>query len=365
MRKIVFYFCVLSLALVGTQARAQSSVTLSGALDAGVSYISNQGGDKNIKFDDGIAMPNLLLLTGREDLGGGNAAIFRLNNQFVLGSGAFMPQGSLFTHEAFVGLESQTFGKLTLGNQFDFMIDTLFFNQYDAGGMFAVGQYDFRNGPFTKLDLPDNPTGSYDWDRMETSSAIANSVKWSSPDFYGFSGGVMYGFGGVAGSIGSDNATSFGLNYAHGDFGFGAAYTNVKSGVDGAQASVRNWGLGSHYRAGPFMTMVLFTTVHNSMNGGGIWEVEVGEAYQVTPFLSLSGAYMYMKGNDAVDSNHAHQLSASISYFLSKRTSVYVDGVYQRANNGANALINGLIGPAAAASGASQAIARIGMVTHF
>ncbi|CAG4897157.1 porin [Paraburkholderia gardini] len=352
--------CAAAGMLFACHAFAQSSVTISGLIDGGVSYVSNQGGGSVLKFDDGIAVPNLLKFSGKEDLGGGTRAVFELTNQFELGSGAFMPGQSLFSRTAFVGLDDDRFGRLTLGNQYDFMTDSLFFGYNDAA-IYAAGIYDFRNGPFDKLALPANPTGAFDWDRM-AGERITNSVKYQSASFNGFSAGAMYGFGGVPGSIGAGNASSFGLNYVNGAFGANAAYTLVKTATPGGQDSVRNWGVGTHYHLGAVTLTGLFTTVRNNLNGAGIWQVEAGTAWQINPFLSLSGAYSYMKGNAVVDDNHAHQLTAMLQYFLSKRTSVYVATVYQRANEGANAQINDVM---VASSSASQFIGRIGMQTHF
>ncbi len=348
-------------ALFAGHCSAQSNVTLSGLIDAGISYVSNQGGHSNYKFDDGIAVPNLLVFSGSEDLGGGTRAVFDLRNQFALGTGSFLPGQSLFSRTAFVGLDSDRFGRLTLGNQYDFMTDSLFFGM-DDGAIFSGGLYAFRAGPFAGLALPNNPTGSYDWDRM-AGERIQNSVKYVTPTFAGFSAGAMYGFGGVAGSIGSNNASSFGLNYSNGPMGANAAYTNVKSDVLGAQVSVRNWGVGGHINFGPLTTTALFTTVHNGANGASIWEGEAGALYFFRPDISLGAAYTYMKGNAELGEQHAHQVAAQLSYILSKRTNVYVSGVYQRAAHGGEALINGVFD--GASSGPTQAIARIGLQTKF
>lgn len=352
--------CAAAGMLFACHAFAQSSVTLSGLIDGGVSYISNQGGGRVVKFDDGVALPNLLEFTGKEDLGGGTKAVFELTNQFELGSGSFMSGGSLFTRNAYVGLDDDRFGRLTLGNQYDFMTDSLFFG-YDDAALYTAGIYNFRNGPFDKLALPDNPTGAFDWDRM-AGATITNSVKYQSVSYAGFSAGAMYGFGGVAGSIGASNASSFGLNYVNGPFGVNAAYTLVKTAVTEGQDSVRNWGVGTHYHLGPVTLTGLFTTVRNNLNGAGVWQAEAGAVWQIANFWSLSGAYSYMKGNEVVDDNHAHQLTAMLEYNLSKRTSVYVAALYQRANQGANAQINDVM---VASSSASQFIGRIGMLTHF
>jgi predicted porin len=353
---------LLNLVLMSS-AFAQSSVTLSGLIDAGVSYVSNEGGHGNLKFDDGIVVPNLLEFSGREDLGGGTAAIFKLSDQFTLGTGSILAGDSLFSRTAMVGLDSSTAGRLTLGNQYDFMTDSLVFGNDDAAA-YASGLYDFRNGPFSKLALPDNPTGAFNWDRM-AGDTVENSVKYVSPTYGGFSAGAMYGFGGAAGSIGANNASSLGLNYNRGLFGLNAAYTNVKYDVAGEQDSVRNWGAGAHYKFNQVLATALFTTVHNSANGGGIWQGELGASYQFAATWALSGVYMYMKGNAEVDNDHAHQLTAMLSYDLSKRSFVYIDGVYQRANHGTNALIDGVLDESGGSSNATQLIARVGFQTRF
>ncbi|TKC92321.1 porin [Trinickia terrae] len=353
--------CAAAGTLFACHAFAQSSVTLSGLIDGGVSYVSNQGGKSVVKFDDGIEVPNLLKIDGKEDLGGGLKAVFDLTNQFELGSGSFMPGQSLFGRNAYVGLDDDHYGRVTLGNQYDFMTDSLFFGFNDAA-FYAQGIYDFRNGPFAKLALPNNPTGAFDWDRM-AGERVQNSVKYLSPTFSGFSAGAMYGFGNVAGSIGAGNAQSFGLNYVNGPFGANAAYTLTKTDVSGVQDSVRNWGVGAHYHFDHLITTVLFTTVRNNLNGAAVWEAEVGAAYSFnnSPWL-VSGVYSYMKGNDVVDNNHAHQLTAELQYNFSKRTNVYAAAVYQRTNAGGNAQINDVM---VASSSPSQFIGRIGLQTRF
>ncbi|RDV00345.1 porin [Trinickia dinghuensis] len=360
MKKRFYWMGALAVIAPVGSSFAQSSVTLSGLIDAGVSYVSNEGGSRNIKFDDGIFVPNLLTLSGKEDLGGGTRAVFNLTNQFELGSGSFVPGQSLFGRTAYVGLDDDRLGRLTLGNQYDFMPDALFGGLDDAA-IYSAGLYQFRNGPFDKLALPNNPTGAFDWDRL-AGERIANSVKYVSPVFHGFSGGLMYGFGNVAGSVGTGNASSFSINYSNGAFGANAAYTLEKSVTPTGQVSVRNWGAGSHYTVGPVTGTALFTTVRNNTNGAAVWQAEVGGLWMIDSFWWLSGAYSYMKGNASVDDNHAHQLSAMLEYLLSKRTGVYAAVVYQRASRGGNAQINGDLVPS---STPTQAIARIGLTTRF
>ncbi|WP_322037101.1 porin [Burkholderia cepacia] len=346
-------------------ASAQSSVTLFGLLDAGISYVSNEGGHGVAKFDDGIFTPSLVGLRGSEDLGGGTHAVFQLVSQIAIGSGATIGDG-VFARTAFVGLQNDRYGTVTLGNQYEFMADTLFFGGVDAARD-VVGLYNLRNGPFQKLALPGNPTGAFDWDRMAGSQRVANAVKYVSPVIDGLKFGALYGFGGVPGSIGANNTVSVGADYSIGTFGAAAAYTNEKYGAQaGAPATgVRNWGAGLRYGFGAANLSALFTTVRNAASGGAAWMGEVGGTWKLTGATTLGADYMYMKGNATLDDNHAHQLTATVQYHLSKRTMVYASGAWQRASSGAHAQINGVLDPDGASSGANQAIARIGMHTVF
>ena len=52
-------------------AQAQSSVTLYGIIDDGVDYVTNSGGSRTVKLDDGVLYGNRWGVKGVEDLGGG------------------------------------------------------------------------------------------------------------------------------------------------------------------------------------------------------------------------------------------------------------------------------------------------------
>ncbi len=81
--------------------------------------------------------------------------------------------------------------------------------------------------------------------------------------------------------------------------------------------------------------------------------------------VQIGADYMYMKGNAYLDNNHAHQISTSVDYLLSKRTMVCVQAVYQRANSGVQALIGGIIDSNGTSSGPSRFLARVGIETRF
>jgi predicted porin len=113
MKKSLLALAVLS-AFAGA-ASAQSSVTLSGRVDAGLIRSAGQwsmGGSQT-----GY---NALTFSGREDLGGGMNAFFTLNHRFSINSGTNNPGGNAggdtnqFYRNAFLGLGGG-FGDVRLG----------------------------------------------------------------------------------------------------------------------------------------------------------------------------------------------------------------------------------------------------------
>jgi predicted porin len=101
-------------------AQAQSSVTLYGILDTGIELVTHAGptDDKVIRMP-GItgSVPSRWGLRGTEDLGGGYAAIFTLENGFNTRSGDINQGGRLFGRQAWVGVSSR-YGNLTFGRQY-------------------------------------------------------------------------------------------------------------------------------------------------------------------------------------------------------------------------------------------------------
>ncbi|WP_429314825.1 porin [Paraburkholderia sp. GAS448] len=366
---------LITASLAAPAAFAQSSVTLYGILDAGISWVSNQGGHSVTKFDDGINAPSFIGLRGSEDLGGGTKAIFALESQIAIGSGSNIPGQGIFGRQAYVGLSDERLGTLTLGNQFDFIYDS-FAGGHNEPAVLAGGLYNFRGGPFQALGLPSsnsngaaNPSGSSDWDRG-AGEQVFSAVKYKSPVFRGMSFGLLYGLGGVPGAFSKGSTFSATLTYASGPLGLAAAYTDVRyqgAITTGDVEPFRTWGVGGHYDFGSVTTAALFTTTRNVNSGASVYAAEVGANWTITPAVSLGGEYLYMKGNDELNNVHANQFGATLSYLLSKRSLIYVQGVYQRGSDGAHAQINGVELPESlgASTTPTQAIARIGVRTLF
>ncbi|PXW22492.1 porin [Paraburkholderia caballeronis] len=344
------------LASIAGAAHAQSSVTLYGLIDAGISYVSNvktaTGSSHAFQYGDGVASGSRWGLRGSEDLGGGLKAIFVLESGFNSGNGTSGQGGALFGRQAFVGLTKDNIGSITLGRQYSLSTDVLGSN-YSTGGNTAAGNYAYHVNDVDQL----------------TSSRINNSVKFQSANFAGLTFGALYGFSNTAGAFagspgtgatltgGSSRTYSFGANYAYGPFSVGAAYTDITypgqvtpafstslanfataAGTGNQIRELRTFGVGGRYVVGPATLWALWTnTLFSPVIGSSTLynAYEVGGKYAVTSALSGALGYTYSRASGLAN-GHWNQVNAAIDYALSKRTDVYLLGIYQEASGSAN-----------------------------
>ncbi|KVR78720.1 porin [Burkholderia ubonensis] len=340
------------LAATASAAHAQSSVTLYGLIDAGISFANHSktatGNDRLFKYDDGVAQGSRWGLRGTEDLGGGLKAIFVLENGFNSGTGALGQGGAIFGRQAYVGLSTAQYGTVTFGRQYSFSTDILGAN-YSTGGNTVAGNYAYHVNDVDQL----------------TSSRINNAVKFQSANYAGFTFGALYGFSnstdfagsagtGTPATGGSSRAYSFGLNYANGPFSLGAAYTDIRfpgqsltpagtsnysttiAGIStGTIRDLRSYGVGGRYIWGPATAWLLWTrTQFTPVSGSGSFynAYEAGVKYAITPALSAAAGYTYTNATLSGQSAHWNQGDLALDYALSKRTDVYGLVVYQQAS---------------------------------
>ncbi|MBC8642751.1 porin [Caballeronia sp. EK] len=360
MRKKAMAF--LACALTGGVAHAQSSVTLYGAIDAGITYTSNQGGHSNTFFQSGVNNPDPWGLKGVEDLGGGTKALFKLEGYYNLGTGA-MNGGGIFAHQAWVGIQNDNWGTVTAGNQYDFMLTSLASRRWGPMILY-VSPFMTQAGPFSKLNAP-GPFGMFDFDRTAGTVRMNNSVLYQSPVINGLTAGAMYGFGGQPGSFGLNSSQSFGIDYANGPLALDAAYTYQKyPTIANGSKGIRNYGFGGRYAIGKNFVDALYTNTANTDNGARIDVYEIGALFPIGAALNLHVEYQFMQGNKVLDENKAHQVGATLDYSISTRTGVYASVLYQHASGDgpANAYIIGMLGPS---SSGNQTAVRVGLRTRF
>lgn len=378
-----FVLSGLSLALAGAAgvAHAQSSVTLYGLIDTGLTYTSNSGGSSNFQQASGVLNGNRWGLRGSEELGGGLKAIFVLENGFNLSTGKLGQNSREFGRQAFVGLSSNQFGAVTLGRQYDSVVDYL--------GPLAL------NGTQYGGTLASHP---YDNDNLNNQVRINNAVKFQSVDYGGFKFGALYGFSNAAGSFADSRAYSVGASYVFGGLKVAAGYLQINgagssTNSSGAVASgdstftaarQRTYGAGLSYAFGPANVGLVVTqtqlngatAISSSASGtssglalsGGsarFTNYEVNGRYALTPALSVSGAYTFTDARlDGVSPKY-HQVTLQTDYALSKRTDVYAEAAYQHVGSTGNSGITADIVGVSASSTSSQVVGTVGIRHRF
>ncbi|WP_144111697.1 porin [Paraburkholderia sp. BCC1886] len=328
-------------------AHAQSSVTLYGLLDAGLTYTSNV--DHNSKYAAGSGGINQSLfgLRGSEDLGGGLKAIFTLESGFNINNGKFANNNGMFNRQAFVGLSSAQYGTVTLGRQYDAAQDYL-------APLTATGSWGgtYFAHPFNNDNLSTN--GGY---------AVNNSIKYSSANYAGFTFGGTYGFSNQAGAFANNREYSFGAAYQYQGLRLGAAYaqqnnpgaTNAAGTASNGGASdgavlglngnfrQREFGAAGSYSFGPATVGLAWTQSRADNYTAGQQSLrannyEVNGKYNITPALGLGVAYTFTDGrgygvttDGGSEKVRYHQIGVQADYSLSRRTDVYAEAVYQHA----------------------------------
>ncbi|CAB3776164.1 porin [Paraburkholderia fynbosensis] len=353
----------LALAALGLAmgAHAQSSVTLYGTVDAGLVYTNNQqtthadgstSGHANYQLAGGNLVPSRWGLMGTEDIGGGTAVNFTLENSFLIGNGAMLQSNTLFNRNAWVGLNNGTYGALTFGRQYDPFSDFL-------------GAYVSSNNWATLY-------GSHfgDVDNLNEAFNFNNSIKYISPSFGGFTLGGLFSLGGVAGDFSRNKGWALAANYVHGPLSLSAGYLELNQPLDAAlggangyigdfscanpgasycllqdASKVRIVGAGGSYAFGKASVALTYTHTRLSQSqyfagtarpdGADIsFDIaELNTTYALAPDLQLGFAYIF---NDARVSGSAstrvHQVNLGAVYSLSKRTAVYAVAIGQKSS---------------------------------
>ncbi|CAG9264692.1 porin [Paraburkholderia unamae] len=374
-----------------TAAHAQSSVTLYGLIDAGITYANNSGGHSLWKATSGTVNGSRWGLRGSEDLGGGLKAIFTLENGFNIMNGTSGQSGRMFGRQAFVGLASDQYGAVTLGRQYDSVVDyvaPLSNTGTQYGGTIAAHPFDNDN--------------------LNNSVRFNNTVKYTSINYAGFKFGGTYSFSNST-EFANNRAYSFGASYSWGGLNVAAGYLQLNNDMNnaavfssasaGAQTGEwtflagrqRTFGGGINYTFGPATAGFVYTQTNLSdAAGGGISGTQSGTGtattggigfnansarfqnfegnvrYALTPALSLAGAYTYTRANigGGVNPNY-NTVALQSDYALSKRTDVYLQGDWQHVSSNPENIGAYLNGLGSASTRQDQVAVTVGMRHRF
>lgn len=390
MKKMILGTSVL--VVFASAAHAQSSVTLYGTLDNAVAWFGNQqgksGSGSTFQLVAGNLSANKWGVKGAEDLGGGLSAIFQLESGFNVNNGALGQGQRIFGRTAIIGLNSNNVGTVTVGRQYDPLIDLL---------QPLTNDDTFGSGFATPGDM----------DNYDNSYRTSNSIKYTSPNFSGLQISTMYAFGGQAGSTGAGQTWAVAAAYNHGPFGFGAGYFHANSNggtaatFDGLNPDAANFAADSVAITGGFISAnslqiiraagdyvfgnltaglaysnVEYNNYASAYGNNNSTKFNTGQLflnYQVTPETVVGAGYSYTKGSGNGVTASYNQFSLGADYFLSKRTDIYALAGYQKASGNTISATSGAVVPAIASMGDfgndssnnKQAMAMVGLRHAF
>ena len=268
----------LFLPLCANAVHAQSSITLYGIVDAGLSYQQNSDSaapdtyksERRAGFMSGGQSANRIGLSGQETLGNGYALNFKLENGFNLGNGNAGQGGALFGRQAWFGVENKELGYVRIGRQNNFASD-------------YAGALSPWTGDFSIVSLGAS-FGSANAELM------SNSIKMETASIAGLKLGVGYSFAFGAASVYANDGpepdvkdfTTSNYNYSAMDnvrvFTSGATYTDGPlylmtsydvympsvSAAEGNFINASAWIFGASYM---FNTSTLSAAYGQSRNG--------------------------------------------------------------------------------------------------
>lgn len=339
-------------------AAAQSSVTLYGVVDTGITFLSNQqtadgagvSGKRAWQMTAGNSAPSSFGIKGVEDLGGGMAATFNLQNYFQSNNGAFFEPNGLFDANATVGLKSDKLGVLTLGRQFD--------------------SYTTYLAPYASSNVWSGFAGAHfgDVDNLNAAFNVNNSVVYTSPTFGGFSFSGTFSLGNQPGAFATNRAWAVAAGYQSGAFSVAAGYLSLRDPFTAAlggnnayigefscgqspsnycqlqnASELRTYGIGGSYSFGRFNVNATLTRAkllasrYLVQAGGPVSDVrfdtaEVNGLYSFSEALQFGLAYAYTIGkiSETGDRPQIHKVSLATTYNLSKRTQLYLIGNFEK-----------------------------------
>lgn len=336
------------LTLASASAMAQSSVTLYGIVDAAFTYSTKQVGGSRTGIDAGQLATSRWGMRGSEDLGGGLKANFNLEGTLINDTGATGlgfggntvvagntvgnaagSTNSMFDRQATVGL-SGGFGSVNFGRQ-------------NILGVDSVGQAD----PISFAQPAINPNVAFSalnagafYSTFGTNDGGAalrqnNSIRYVSPNFSGFGGALMYGFGEQPGNSSANTYAGASGFFSNGQFGAALAYAQLNNKTDNQTLTL--WGGGVKYAITPTITL-RGTYAQNEVDTTKrkIAVFGLGADFVVAPALTLTGAYYNTKRDgDIPVSGKAQQFVGLAKYALSKRTQLYTILTHVKAGSSA------------------------------
>jgi predicted porin len=277
--------------LAAGSALAQSNVTIYGRLNESAERQKIGDVSQSVIQDSASRIG----FKGTEDLGGGLKANFVIEHGFAADTGT-AASTRFWNRESTVGLSSDTFGAIRLGNM------------AASEGYFATADY---------VSMHNHDTGTSE-DKLYGGVAVGqlqNSIAYTTPTFFGLRGDIQYRIG--EGNAAFNHQRSFALNFDQGPLHLGAGYEaagDLKSLAIRGLYELGAFTFGGYYERNSGNDAAGNDTKRNNVRLSGMYALGASEFHLNAGFAGkVAGA----EGTDA------KQYTVAYNYNLSKRTKVY------------------------------------------
>jgi len=389
-------------------AQAQSSVTVYGILDVGFAASNYNGTSLNVNaasnsnatsvgsanqsqhtagFAQSAESTSRLGFKGKEDLGGGLAAVFTI--EMALSPNGTTEWGTAtggINRQTFIGLQKQGLGTASIGNQYTPIFDVQSItdaagNNNLVGNAMYQGTLQSTSGTFNSGLSPYGGNSSLTQSLSATSgnytTRASNAIKFQSDRFSGLAGEVFYSqanastsgantfnTSGTASTSagGTNNNTAWGINgdYVWNKLQVVAAFQNFRSYDPSSPVNVltsgtttgtnalaggtgQSWGVNmtdsttyaaATYDFGILKAYYQFMTrkasaVQDSSYSTKRLANQIGVRSQLTPVVSAYATYGLTNSTyfgQSLPAANGRTFQVGVDYYLSKRTNLYVAG---------------------------------------
>jgi predicted porin len=321
---------ITALAVLGAfmaNASAQSNVTIYGIVDAGVTYVDNNGSGDITSVEAGQLQTSRWGFRGVEDIGNGIKARFDLegtlfNDTGTAGVGTGSPSTtSLFDRQATVGL-SGNFGSIDIGRQNILGVNSV--GMAEPMGLSFAG-----TSPNVLFSAMNNAFvyGSYGANYSGSALRQSNSVKYVTPVWNGLGFAVMRAMGERAGNIQANSYTGVAAFYTAGPFGAAGAYARMKNGSADPSLPIdllKSYAVGLKYTMPAAVLKATYSANELERTNRKIAVAGVGVDVPMSPAITLTAAvYDTRRDGDGIE-NDSQQYIAIAKYAFSKRSIGYV-----------------------------------------
>ncbi|MBB3212350.1 putative porin [Herbaspirillum sp. Sphag1AN] len=349
---------------------AANSVTIYGTVDNGINYIKGGSGAGKVQVQSGGEYTSQIGVYGREDLGGGLRAEFNVESGFQADTGALQTTTQLFNRESWVGLKSNDWGSIRIGNQIapslPLFIDVFGVVSTNSAFTWAgAAVVQTKTGAGYNTDLGKGAT------TLQT--RVTDSIFYSSPRINGINVDLMVAANNSSTALHNTSEQGGVLTYAKGPWFLASSYNQFWDSTTGIRNDLI--GVGGVYDVGSLVLSTAYNQYIPREAGDGIARVYTfgtilprdRNIYRASlVFRDTSGVH---NSSGATVSDSAVGIMLGYDYQLSKRT-----GIYTRAglikNYGASTIIlNSQSLPTSSTgtpeAGATSSTISIGMYHHF